>query len=77
MYLPIVDLRMVTLITDVDDKLIGVGISMPLSCCSKSHTAVVAPRMVLSAESFVYETPRQNARSVARGSKAGVSEQRC
>lgn len=29
MYLPIVDLRMVTLITDADDKLIGVGISMP------------------------------------------------
>ncbi|GAE21635.1 hypothetical protein JCM10003_1112 [Bacteroides pyogenes JCM 10003] len=29
MYLPIVDLRMVTLITDVNDKLIGVGISMP------------------------------------------------
>ena len=29
MYLPIVDLRMVTLITDADDKLIAVGISMP------------------------------------------------
>jgi GNAT superfamily N-acetyltransferase len=29
MYLPIVDLRMVTLITDAEDKLIGVGISMP------------------------------------------------
>lgn len=29
MYLPIVDLRMVTLITDVEDKLVGVGISMP------------------------------------------------
>lgn len=29
MYLPIVDLRMVTLITDADDKLIGVGLSMP------------------------------------------------
>lgn len=29
MYLPIVDLRMVTLITDADDKLVGVGISMP------------------------------------------------
>ena len=28
-YLPIVDLRMVTLITDADDKLIAVGISMP------------------------------------------------
>lgn len=29
MYLPIVDLRMVTLITDADDKLVAVGISMP------------------------------------------------
>lgn len=29
MYLPIVDLKMVTLITDADDKLVGVGISMP------------------------------------------------
>ncbi len=28
-YLPIVDLRMVTLITDADDKLVCVGISMP------------------------------------------------
>lgn len=28
-YLPIVDLRMVTLITDTDDKLVCVGISMP------------------------------------------------
>ncbi|NDV64186.1 N-acetyltransferase [Bacteroides sp. 224] len=29
MYLPIVDLRMVTLITDAEDKLVAVGISMP------------------------------------------------
>ncbi len=29
MYLPILDLRMVTLITDAEDKLVGVGISMP------------------------------------------------
>lgn len=29
MYLPIIDLRMVTLITDADDHLIGVGLSMP------------------------------------------------
>ena len=29
MYLPIIDLRMVTLITDADDQLIGVGLSMP------------------------------------------------
>lgn len=29
MYLPIVDLRMLTLITDVNDALVGVGISMP------------------------------------------------
>src|SRR5574344_59341 len=29
MYLPVLDLRMVTLITDADDKLIAVGISMP------------------------------------------------
>ena len=29
MYLPILDLRMLTLITDADDQLIGVGISMP------------------------------------------------
>ncbi|MCC8186586.1 MAG: N-acetyltransferase [Bacteroides sp.] len=29
MYLPIVDLRMVTLITDQEDKLVGVGVSMP------------------------------------------------
>ena len=39
MYLPILDLRMVTLITDAEDKLIGVGISMPsLSVAlQKSH----------------------------------------
>lgn len=29
MYLPIVDLRMITLITDAEDQLVGVGISMP------------------------------------------------
>lgn len=29
MYLPIVDLRMITLITEADGKLVGVGISMP------------------------------------------------
>ena len=29
MYLPILDLRMVTLITDADDQLVAVGISMP------------------------------------------------
>lgn len=29
MYLPIVDLRMLTLITDAGDRLVGVGISMP------------------------------------------------
>lgn len=29
MYLPIVDLRMITLITDANDSLVGVGISMP------------------------------------------------
>ncbi len=29
MYLPILDLRMVTLITDADDRLVAVGISMP------------------------------------------------
>jgi hypothetical protein len=29
MYLPILDLRMVTLIADAEDKLVGVGISMP------------------------------------------------
>lgn len=29
MYLPILDLRMVTLVTDADDKLVAVGISMP------------------------------------------------
>ena len=29
MYLPIIDLRMVTLITDVDDRLIALGLSMP------------------------------------------------
>ena len=29
MYLPILDLRMVTLITDADDQLLAVGISMP------------------------------------------------
>lgn len=29
MYLPIVDLRMLTLITDADNQLVGVGISMP------------------------------------------------
>lgn len=29
MYLPIIDLRMVTLITDANDQLVGVGLSMP------------------------------------------------
>lgn len=29
MYLPVIDLRMVTLILDTDDNLVGVGISMP------------------------------------------------
>ncbi|MCD7900814.1 MAG: N-acetyltransferase [Bacteroides sp.] len=29
MYLPIVDLRMITLITDAEDKLVAVGLSMP------------------------------------------------
>ena len=29
MYLPVIDLRMVTLILDSDDNLVGVGISMP------------------------------------------------
>ena len=39
MYLPIVDLRMVTLITDAEDKLIAVGISMPSlsEALQKSH----------------------------------------
>ena len=39
MYLPILDLRMVTLVTDADDKLVAVGISMPsLSrALQKSH----------------------------------------
>ena len=39
MYLPILDLRMVTLITDADDRLIGVGISMPslAKALQKSH----------------------------------------
>ncbi len=39
MYLPILDLRMVTLITDEEDKLVGVGLSMPSLAESlrKSH----------------------------------------
>ncbi len=39
MYLPILDLRMVTLVTDADDQLVAVGISMPsLSrALQKSH----------------------------------------
>lgn len=39
MYLPIVDLRMVTLITDADDQLVAVGISMPSlsEALQKSH----------------------------------------
>ena len=39
MYLPILDLRMVTLITDRDDKLVAVGISMPSlsEALQKSH----------------------------------------
>ena len=39
MYLPIVDLRMVTLITDADDRLVAVGISMPSlsEALQKSH----------------------------------------
>ena len=39
MYLPILDLRMVTLITDAEDKLVAVGISMPslAHALQKSH----------------------------------------
>lgn len=39
MYLPILDLRMVTLITDADDQLIAVGVSMPSlsEALQKSH----------------------------------------
>ena len=39
MYLPILDLRMVTLITDADDRLVCVGISMPslAEALQKSH----------------------------------------
>ena len=39
MYLPILDLRMVTLITDADDRLVAVGISMPSlsEALQKSH----------------------------------------
>ena len=39
MYLPILDLRMVTLITDAEDKLIAVGISMPslATALQKAH----------------------------------------
>lgn len=39
MYLPIIDLRMLTLITDADDKLVAVGISMPSlsEALQKSH----------------------------------------
>lgn len=39
MYLPILDLRMVTLVTDQDDRLIAVGISMPSlsEALQKSH----------------------------------------
>ena len=39
MYLPILDLRMVTLITDADDQLVAVGISMPSlsEALQKSH----------------------------------------
>ena len=39
MYLPILDLRMVTLITDPDDRLVAVGISMPslARALQKSH----------------------------------------
>ncbi|MGN0258295.1 MAG: N-acetyltransferase [Bacteroides sp.] len=38
-YLPVLDLRMVTLITDADDKLVAVGISMPslAQALQKSH----------------------------------------
>ena len=39
MYLPILDLRMVTLVTDSEDKLVAVGISMPSlsEALQKSH----------------------------------------
>lgn len=39
MYLPILDLRMVTLVTDAEDKLVAVGISMPSlsEALQKSH----------------------------------------
>lgn len=41
MYLPILDLRMVTLVTDAEDKLVAVGISMPsLSEALQNLTAV-------------------------------------
>lgn len=39
MYLPILDLRMVTLVTDADDQLVAVGVSMPSlsEALQKSH----------------------------------------
>ena len=58
MYLPIVDLRMVTLITDADDKLI----------------ASVTFWLVLSSESPVHETTGKNARSAACSRETGIPE---
>ena len=56
MYLPIVDLRMVTLITDADDKLIAVGISMPSlsEAIAKGKRTFAAYGMVSLDEGAVY-----------------------
>jgi hypothetical protein len=63
MYLPILDLRMVTLITDANDEL---GLCRYLHAISRrGFTEItrtsVATRMVLSVKGTIYETPCQNA----------------
>ena len=79
MYLPIVDLRMVTLITDADDQLIlrRYFHAILVRSFAKSTRTVIALRMVLSAEGSLHETPCQNVGFIARCSEAGVPEQGC
>ena len=76
MYLPILDLRMVTLVTDAEDKLVAVGISMPsFQRLCKNLMAVCCLRLVSPAESLVYETPCQDAGSVTGSRETRISEQ--
>ena len=71
MYLPILDLRMVTLITDADDQLLAVGISMP----SLAEALQKAHGLVSPGQDHLLEEISQDARFAAGCRETGVSEQ--